>query len=280
MQYDRGTVHDMIYGRRSVRRYADAVDLGRLKTVVDMGLKGAAALPDCPKPTVQLMDGDYAESIFTGIMGHYGKVLAPAYLVVSARPEGPFFTQAGYVVEQLVLWLAAQGYGTCWIGIPLNTDEILKRCPLPEKEQYIILLAVGKPMGDTPLMRKVEGYQRREMQEMVTGEILPVYGPLLKAARLAPSASNGQPWHFVCKPEGIDLYCALGRGLIKKRYYHHLNRIDCGIALSHLCLAAWQAGCDTEFNKISGTTVFAKDKKKKKLTPIMGLRIKGSLNKS
>ena len=272
MQYDRETVSGMIYGRRSVRRYADTMDMEELKAAVDAGMRGAESLPGHTKPTVQVMDGDNAEGIFTGIMGHYGKVIAPAYLVVSARPEGQFFTQTGYVVEQLVLWLASEGYGTCWIGIPLNTGEILARCPLPEKEQYIILVAVGKPAAGTPLLRDVSGYKRKALEEMVTGEVRPEWEPILKAARIAPSASNGQPWHFVCKSEGIDLYCALARG-IKKRFYQHLNRIDGGIALSHLCLSAEHAGYDVTFENNAGASAVLGKNKGEKLTPIMGVRL-------
>ena len=272
MQYDRGKVHDMIYGRRSVRRYANAVDMDELETAVETGVAGAMSLPGQAKPTVQVLTGVAAISAFSGIVGHYGKVEAPAYLLFSARPAGDYLTQAGYVGEQLVLWLASRGYGTCWIGIPINTRRLLKYNPLPAGEEYIILMAVGKPAGDTPLLRDMRGYKRKELEEMVTGEVRPEWQPVLEAARIAPSASNGQPWHFACTKEGIDLYCAMGRGPIQKRYYHHLNRIDGGIALAHLCLAAWEAGYDVGLEKINGPSVrMGKDKEGRKLTPIGSL---------
>lgn len=271
MEYDRGKVHEMIYGRRSVRRYADAIDMGDLKEAVDTGLKGAASLPGQEKPTVQVLDGVAAISAFSGIVGHYGKVEAPAYLLFSARPYGDYLTQAGYVGEQLVLWLASRGYGTCWIGIPINTRRLLTYNPLPAKETYIILMAAGKPATDTPLLRDVNGYKRKVLDEMVTGVTRAEWKSILEAARIAPSASNGQPWHFACTDAGIDLYCALGRGPIQKKYYHRLNRIDGGIALSHLSLAAWEAGYDVNFEKINGPAArLGKDIEGKKLMPIMG----------
>lgn len=274
MRYDLQKVHDMIYGRRSVRRYADNIDLGQLKELVDTGIEAAFSLPGCAKPTVQVLDGVAAISAFSGIVGHYGKVDAPAYFLFSARPQGDYLTQAGYVGEQLVLWLASRGYGTCWIGIPINTRRLLRYNPLPAKEKYIILMAVGKPAGDTTLLRDMQGYKRKTLEEMVTGEIRPEWRPLLEAARITPSASNGQPWHLACTGEGIDLYCVLGRGPVKKRYYHHLNKIDGGIALSHLCLAAWAAGFDMNLEKISGPSArMGKDIQGGRLAPIMGIRL-------
>lgn len=274
MRYDIQKVHAMIYGRRSVRSYADTVDMDELAEAVEMGLQGAASLPGHTKPTVQVMNGDGTEDIFTGIMGRYGKVTAPAYLVVSARPAGDYLVQTGYVVEQLVLWLAAMGYGTCWIGIPLNTQKILELCPLPEGEKYVILLAVGKPAAGTPLLRDIGGYKRKALAEIIAGEMRPEWKPLLEAARLAPSASNGQPWRFVCDERGICLYGALASGPIKKKYYHHLNRIDCGIALAHLYLAARQAGYDVSLESIDVPAAGSgKHREDRNLTPIMGVLI-------
>lgn len=244
MQY-MGKTYAMIYGRRSVRRYESAVDMDALKDAVDTALDGAASMPGCTKPTAQLLDGASAQSVFTGIMGHYGKVVAPAYMVVSARPAEGYLTQAGYVVEQMVLYLACLGYGTCWIGIPIDTGRVCELCPPPAGEKYVILLAVGRPAGETSLLRSVEGYRRKPMEEMILGEINAGWEGILQAARFAPSASNGQPWLFACREQGIDVYCAPGRGPIKKKFYNHLNRIDCGITIAHLDLAARHAGYDT-----------------------------------
>lgn len=49
---------------------------------------------------------------------------------------------------------------------------------------------------------------------------------VLKHARLAPSAHNGQPWRFVIQPDGILLAIA------KPRF------IDAGIVVSHITIAA------------------------------------------
>lgn len=274
MEYDRRKVYEMIYGRRSVRRYADALDMSELKAAVDTGLAGASSLPGQAKPTVQVLSAKAAASAFSGIVGAYGKVKSPAYLLFSAKPQKDYLTQAGYVGEQLALWLTSQGYGTCWIGIPLNTGRLIADNPLPPGETYIILMAAGKPAEGTSLLRDMQGYNRKALPEMVTGQIRPEWRPILKAARIAPSASNGQPWLFACKEEGIDLYCVLGRGPIQKKFYHRLNEIDGGIALAHITLAAWAAGYAENFKKINGpASLLGKDMEGKKLIPIMGISL-------
>lgn len=264
----------MIYGRRSVRRYAETVDMEALRKAVDTAWEGAAPLAGIAKPTVKLLEGQSAQSVFSGIVGHYGKVVAPAYIVVSAPPGEQNLVASGYVVEQMVLWLAGEGYGTCWIGIPVNTGRILEMSPLPPGVVYVILLAVGKPAEGTPLMRSVQGYQRKAMGEIVAGDIPPGWESILEAGRLAPSASNGQPWRFVCLPGGIDVYCQ-GPGPLKKMFYAHLNRIDCGIALSHLDLAAGMAGFASAaaLHAQGPAALFEKGKREGQMAPIARLRI-------
>lgn len=55
--------------------------------------------------------------------------------------------------------------------------------------------------------------------------------------RLAPSATNGQPWYFISKKDQIHLY-QKDPNFIKKFFYERMNKIDMGIALAHLWLAA------------------------------------------
>ena len=56
---------------------------------------------------------------------------------------------------------------------------------------------------------------------------------MLEAARLAPSALNTQPWHFVVYHNRIHFFIKNG----KEQFPMHL--VDMGICMAHMALAAW-----------------------------------------
>ena len=61
----------------------------------------------------------------------------------------------------------------------------------------------------------------------------------LNAARLAPSAVNRQPWRFHVDSKSITISVSSLR-----RDYGVLKRLDCGIAMLHIELAALNSGID------------------------------------
>jgi hypothetical protein len=69
---------------------------------------------------------------------------------------------------------------------------------------------------------------------------------ILNAVRLAPSASNSQPWFITGNAEKIQVI-RVKLGTIRALIYDKLNQIDIGIALSHLYIAAKMKGKNVEF---------------------------------
>ena len=69
----------------------------------------------------------------------------------------------------------------------------------------------------------------------------PKIGRIIEAARLAPSASNSQPWRFIISKSDIYLVaqkdCPFYMSREKHRE-HAYHLIDSGIALSHMYLSA------------------------------------------
>jgi len=81
-----------------------------------------------------------------------------------------------------------------------------------------------------PLSRLVRGLPREKWPDWV--------GICLEAARLAPSASNRQPWGFDVQEDGITVFVRTGG-----REFNVSKRLDCGIAMLHLEVAAADSGC-------------------------------------
>ena len=59
----------------------------------------------------------------------------------------------------------------------------------------------------------------------------------MEAARLAPSAVNRQPWRFYMEPNGITV--SVDSSLVE---WGISKRLDCGIAMLHIEVAALDCG--------------------------------------
>ena len=64
----------------------------------------------------------------------------------------------------------------------------------------------------------------------------------LEAASLAPSATNRQPWGFDVEDDGITVFVRT-----KGPGFNVSKRLDCGIAMLHLEVAALDCGCKGEW---------------------------------
>lgn len=107
----------------------------------------------------------------------------------------------------------------------------------PDGMQYVIMLAFGK--AAEPVHRaNVSEFKRNGISE-ISG--VPDVDDFLEPVRLAPSASNSQPWLLRGSAREI-LVCRKKFNPIKAAVYGGFNQIDIGIALCHLWLSATHQG--------------------------------------
>lgn len=156
-------------------------------------------------------------------------VKAPHYLLFYGKDNTQGRQNAGFMMQQMDLYLASRGIGSCWLGM----------AKAKKKEKFgldfIIMLALGT--GEEEIYRK----DVSEFTRKVLGEISVGMDTRIESARLAPSAMNSQPWFFVCKDGYIDVF-QKKLGPVKAAVLQDLNDIDMGIALSHLYLASQAQG--------------------------------------
>ena len=151
---------------------------------------------------------------------------APHYLILSGK-SGPYRElAAGFLFQQLDLYLSSQGFGTCWLGAAKGRD-------VPFGKDDILAISFGKAVGSH--VRTREDFKRKGLDEIASGE-----DPRLEAARLAPSGINGQPWYFIVQDGVIHVYQAVS-GKLRAMFYD-LEELDVGIALCHLALATEALG--------------------------------------
>ena len=219
--------YEAIYIRKSVRRYSKrAVPPVLLKQIRNCAEKVTLRQEDS-KCTIRIYSAREAHQKIRGVF----RVSAPYYMAVFTKKTAFSMVDAGCYAERLVLYMATKGLGTCYQGCcRLDPSEI------PEGMQQAIIIAFG--YAEKSLVRSTEHAKRQPLnklchfRENADEEIR----SMLKAARLAPSSFNRQPWRFAVWSDHIELY--VHRDPVLKHFFGAMQLIDAGIVLCHLLEAA------------------------------------------
>ena len=147
---------------------------------------------------------------------------SPMYIAIYSEKSPNYKVNAGFIYQQVDLYLQSKGFGSCWIGMgkPKNPRKDLK---------FVILIGFGK--SDQSIHRELNEFKRKSIEE-----ITDYPSEELECARLAPSAINSQPWYFKKNDEGYEVY-SIKHNFIKARILGKLNPIDMGIVLAHLYIS-------------------------------------------
>ena len=149
----------------------------------------------------------------------------PHFIAIFTDGSDDGLLNAGFMYQQLDLYAQSIGLGTCWVGLgSLNDDE-----PVPQGMKLAVMMAVGIP--DNVPERTAADFKRKPMAELSD---LP--DPRLEPLRLAPSATNSQPWYVTHEGKTLHVWRE-ELGCIKQRTHGRMNKIDMGIGLCHLYVA-------------------------------------------
>lgn len=220
------TLYEAIFNRRSIRRY-DFKPLPEqlLKKLNDYISDLNRMQADIAYQT-NILEGPKARKQLSGIF----RVKAPYYLLLLIEDKEGSTLEAGYLAEQIVLYLAGRGIGTCYQGAAKVSQKYI-----PEGYKLATIIAFGYAQGK--VYRDASQAKRYPLSKLCLFRETPdeEIRTLLKAARLAPSAMNKQPWRFVAYEEKIHFYCKKDSGLLSRQ----LNaEFDIGVMLCHVMVAA------------------------------------------
>ncbi|ADL13013.1 nitroreductase family protein [Acetohalobium arabaticum] len=191
---------------------------------------------------------DSADEVFSGVIGSYGSVKGTSsYIVFIGDTTTPNVeAKVGYLGEGLVLEATLLGLSTCWIGGFFKPEVAAKQIDLAEKEKVFAVTPLGYTKESKSFEEKVMGWMAKSHQRKSLSEIAAGYNEDnwpgwvkqgLKAARVAPSAVNRQPWRFNYDKDSVLL--SLDN---TKDKYDIPKELDCGIAMLHFELGALKAG--------------------------------------
>ena len=192
--------------------------------------------------------------------GTYGLIKKPqAFIIGSVSPLAKGLEDFGYAMEQLVLHATDVGLGSCWIGGIFSKSNFAKKINAAQGEIVPAVVSLGyieniEKAKNSTMRFKINAINRNEWEGQffsrkfgapLTVEEAGRYTNPLEMVRLAPSASNKQPWRIV-KIEGawhffLERTKGYGDGIIFKFFrLADIQRLDIGIAMCHFELTARQ----------------------------------------
>jgi hypothetical protein len=107
----------------------------------------------------------------------------------------------------------------------------------PAGLSYAMCLKAAIP-GEPLARQSLAEFDRKPISEVISAAN---WQPVLEAVRLAPSATNSQPWFFAAEGDVLCAYCRQ-LGFLKAKILGRMNQIDMGIGLCHLVLSLEHAG--------------------------------------
>ena len=169
-------------------------------------------------------------------------VKAPYYICISSEEKEDYMLNAGYLMQQLNLYIASKGLGSCFSVVSPGMG--LKSAM---KYKFVVALAFGKTSSslyrDSSEAKRLPENDLVVYKENVTLDIKQV----LNAARLAPSLYNNQPWRFVVYRNRIHVFAK--KNMFVAKVFDYNKMIDMGIMMANLLLAAEELWVDVSLSK-------------------------------
>lgn len=253
-----GPIFEAIEKRYSVRNYSgreiEKDKLRKIRDYIDENKRGPFG-SDVRFVIINATDYDQA-----GLkeLGTYGMINGPRIFIAGTVKSGKkAMEDFGYCMEKNILAATELGLGTCWLGGSFSRSTFARKINAEADELVPAITPLGysgdKRTFKENLIRMAVGARNRKKPEELffDGSIeTPLdlnscgqYSKVLAAVRLAPSASNKQPWRII-----RDRGNAFHFFMKEDRVYNNIlkdiriQNVDMGIAICHFELTANELG--------------------------------------
>jgi nitroreductase len=189
--------------------------------------------------------------------GTYGMIRnAKLYLAGAVKKENGAMEDFGYCMEGAILKATELGLGSCWLGGTLNRSAFASKIRLQENEVIPAVTPLGYPGDKNTLLVNVmrtisprPARSRRDFVELffedniknpLEKEESGKYEAVLESVRIAPSATNKQPWRII-KEKGRDsFHFYMNEDKLYNNFFKDikLQNMDLGIAMCHFEFAS------------------------------------------
>jgi len=244
-------VEKIIRTRKSIRTYTDEAIEPKIKQdIIDFMQSDSVGIFG-NKVDFSWIDGSSDE--FKDIkLGTYGIISGTKSFIAGKVGNSDMnFEDFGYCMEKLVLFCTQLNIGTCWMGGTYNKTAFSTAVGLQDDELIPAVTPVGYFGTNKRTIDKMFRYfagsdNRKPFDELFFSKTFQgqlnkkekdTFGFFLEMVRLAPSASNKQPWRVVVDNNVLHFFLKRTPNYNKNIVHADLQRVDMGIAISHVELA-------------------------------------------
>lgn len=240
-------LYETILRRKSVRRFeARHIPREVLTNILEYA-KGVEPLDNSIEIDVQIVE--CSKKMFS----------APYYIVIFSDEKEGYGTNAGYIMQHIVMYLTSMGLGSCYQGM---TNAVAKRNAVGRKR----VIAVAFGYADEELFRDPLEASRFTQREICIFKEEPdanIY-KIIEAVRMSPSSLNCQPWRMVVYKNYMHIFVIKHKFKMSKL----LNSINMGIALANIDMTVDSQWIDIVKKQIPSI----KEKENRKLEYVLSLK--------
>lgn len=189
-------------------------------------------------------------------IGTYGFIKNPqAYIVGICENKRNSLLQLGYVLENMIINLTAIGIGTCWLGGTFTRNSFEEEIKLNQNQIIPVVTPIGYEKTNKGLVDKFVRFAAKSNSRKEFGELFfknefnnplgkeGIYKIPLEMVKVAPSASNKQPWRAIIdKLDNVHFYIAHTENYAGNKMGFDMQLIDIGIAISHFQMGLEEIG--------------------------------------
>lgn len=229
---------EAIYVRKSVRNYMMEPISPRILEDIGNFYQEIPRLFPGIDTELGIIDNSRGQQKLKGLFG----IKAPYYLALYSEKSDKYQMNAGYILEQLCLYLTAKGLGSCIMGSAVVKGSQTMR----GSKELIMMVAFGK--SKEPHIRPQQETKRLSLRELCVYKETPKEWELkvLEAARLAPSSYNGQPWRFVVYSNRIHIFSKKASVDRFKKW----DELNFGIMFAHIMIVAEELWLDLDLIRL------------------------------
>jgi nitroreductase len=259
--YFKGSVVELIQERYSCRVYQERpVEQGLVSQVQEFaGSLISGPLGSPIRFMLTVASGNESNELKG--LGTYGFIRKPAGFILGASGEEKYnLEDFGYGMEAIILYSTSLGLGTCWLGGTFTRSSFSGKIGLTDGETLPAVTSIGYPAEKSRVhrIRKLAGSDRRlpwnnlffdtTVGNPLEKENAGLYATPLEMVRIAPSASNHQPWRIIRANNSYHFYLQRNNRLKAGSFLNRLlkmadlQRVDMGIAMCHFELTALELG--------------------------------------
>lgn len=180
-------------------------------------------------------------------LGTYGVIKgAKTYLCAAVRREPRMEENLGYAFEKIILYITSLDLGTCWLGGTFKRKKFEKAVNLEEDEFIPVVTPIGfareeKSAMDKAMATTAGSRNRKDWSELffdgdfsnpLKKDRAGMLSECLEMVRIAPSATNRQPWRIIRDGNHYHFFVCRTPGY-RELLSYDIQRLDIGIAMCH-----------------------------------------------